>query len=92
MAKKGLGESWGENEIRHINILEMKTIKFGVLTYCKKSKMKHAIIMPDNTIAIAYINKKAGLKSSESNDIAKEIWPWCASSDLHTRATYNLGK
>ena len=64
MAKKGLGVSWGENEIRHINILEMKTIKFGVLTYCKRSKMKHAVIMPDNTTAIAYINKKAGLKSS----------------------------
>ena len=46
------GGRWDENEITHINVLELKVIQFGVLTYCK-----HIRIMSDNTTAMSYINK-----------------------------------
>ena len=39
--------------------------------------------MPHNTTVISYINKKDGLKSHEYNKIAKGIWIWCTSKDLH---------
>ena len=54
-----------------MNVLELKTIQFGVLTYCKDRNFKHIRIMSDNTAAISYTNKKGGLKSNESNKIAK---------------------
>ena len=48
--------------------------------------------MSDNTTAISCINKKGGLKSNECNKIAKEIWVWCASRDLHISEAHILGK
>ena len=48
--------------------------------------------MSDNTTAISYINKKGDLKSNECNKIAKEIWIWCTSRDLHKSAAHILGK
>ena len=49
---------WDENEITHINMLELKAIQFGELTYCKDKNFKHIRIMSDNTTAISYLNKK----------------------------------
>ena len=43
--------------------------------------------MSDNTTAISYI-KKGGLKSHQCNKIAKEIWIWCTSRDLHVSAAH----
>ena len=63
-----------KNEITHINVLELKAIQFGVLTYCKDKNFKHVRIMSGSTTAISYINKKRGLKSNESNKTVKEIW------------------
>ena len=75
-----------------MNVLELKTIQFGVLTYCKDRNFKHIRIMSENTAAISYINKKGGLKSNESNKIAKEIYIWCTSRDLHISAAHIPGK
>ena len=86
------GGRWNENEITHINVLELKGIQFVVLTYCKDKNFKHIRIMSDNTTAIPYINKKGDLKSNECNKIAKEIWIWCTSRDLHISAAHIPGK
>ena len=86
------GGRWDEDEITHINVLELKAIQFGVLIYCKDKNFKHIRIMSDNTTAISYINKKGGLKSNECNKIAKEIWIWCTSRDLHISAAHIPGK
>lgn len=86
------GGRWDENEKAHINVLELKAIQIGILTYCKNRIFKHARIMSDNTTAITYINKKGGLKSSECNKIAKEIWLWCSSRELHVSAAHIPGK
>ena len=86
------GGRWDEDEITHINVLELKAIQFGVLTYCTYKIFKHIRIMSDNTTAISYINKKGGLKSNECNKIAKKIWIWCAGRDLHISAAHIPGK
>ena len=77
------GGWWDEDEITHINVLELKAIQFGLLTYCTYKIFKHIRIMSDNTTAISYINKKGGLKSNECNKIAKEILIWCTGRHLH---------
>ena len=66
------GGRWDENEITHINVLQLKGIQFGVLTYYKDKNFKHIRIMSENTTVISHINKKGGLKSSECSKIAKE--------------------
>ena len=86
------GGRWDENEITHKNGLKLKAIQIGVLTYCKDKNFKHIRIMSDNTTAISYINKKGGLKSHKCNKIAKEIWIWCTSRDLHVSAAHIPGK
>ena len=73
-------------------MLELKAIKFGVLTYCKDKNFKRIRIMPDNTAAISYISRSGGLKSHNCNKIAKEIWIWCSSRDLHISAAHIPGK
>ena len=57
-SKTPSGGRWNENKITQINVLELKAIQFGVLTYCKDKNFKHLRTMSDNTTAIVYINKK----------------------------------
>ena len=52
------GGKWDENEITHMNVLELKAIQFGVLTYCKDKNFKHIRIMSGNTTDLSCINKK----------------------------------
>ena len=66
------GGRWDENEITHINVLQLKAIQFSVLTYCKEKNFKHIRIMSDRTTVIWYINKKGNLKSSSCRKIARE--------------------
>ena len=62
-----------ENEIIHVNVLDLKSIQSGVFTYCKDKNFKHIRIMSNNITATSSINKKGGLKSHECNNTAKEI-------------------
>ena len=90
--KTPTGGRWDEDEITHINLLELKTIQFGVLTYCKDKNFKHIRIMSDDTTTTLYINKKRGLESNECNKTAKEIWIWCTGRDLQISAAHIPGK
>ena len=66
------GGRWKAEEINHINVLELKAIFIGVLTYCKGKNYKHARVMSDNITAVSYVNNKGGIKSEFCNEIAKE--------------------
>ena len=80
-----------ENEIIHVNVLDLKSIRFGVFTYCKDKNFKHIRIMSNNTTATSSINKKCGLKSREFNNTAKEILIWCDSRGLLINAAHIPG-
>ena len=80
-----------ENEIIHVNVLDLKSIWFGVFTYCKDKNFKHIRIMSNNTTATSSINKKGGLKSHEFNNTAKEILIWCDSRGLLINAAHIPG-
>ena len=41
-----------------MNVLELKAIQFGVLTYCKDKNFKHIRIMSGNTTDLSCINRK----------------------------------
>ena len=86
------GGRWDENEITYINVLELKAIQIGVLSYCKDKNFKYIRIMSGNTTTISYISKKGGLKYHECNKIEKKILIWCTSRDLHISAAHISGK
>ena len=48
--------------------------------------------MCDNTTAVAYINKKGGIKSNPCNKIAIDIWQWCITHNLYITAVHIPGK
>ena len=51
-----IGGRWNDNEIEHINILELKVIYFALKTFLENKNSNHVQIYTDNTTAVAYIN------------------------------------
>ena len=63
-----------DDEIHHQrNVLELITIELALKVFLKDSNKKHVRIISDNTTAVTYINKQAGIKLRSSNEIAKWI-------------------
>ena len=56
----------------HINYLELLAIFHALRAFCKDSTDTHVQIKSDNTSAIACLNNMGGIKSSLSNDLAKQ--------------------
>ena len=73
---------WEDNEIQHIYVLELKAALFGIVAYCKNKSLKHARVMVDSTIAVAYVNNTGGTKSSQCNKLATENWLWAIHRNL----------
>jgi len=47
--------------------------------------------MCDNSTAVAYINKKGGIKSDLCDILAKDIWVWCYNKNIHISAAHIPG-
>ena len=69
---------WHKAEFQHINVLELKTIKIGIYTYCKNKDFLHVKVMGDNVTAISYVNDMGGggggIKSQTCNKILCKMW------------------
>ena len=88
---KPSGGFWHKNEIKHINVLELKAVFYGIKIYCENKTYKHVKVMCDNTTAVSYINHMGGQKSIECNKQAKEIWEWCISKNVWISAAHIPG-
>ncbi len=44
--------------------------------------------MTDNATAVAYINNMAGSRSSLCNDMAREVWEWCMTTNIWLTASH----
>lgn len=85
------GGRWSTPEqIFHINVLELKAIYFGLKTLWNGSS-EILRVFTDNTTALAYVNKKGGIRSQECNDVAKEIWAFCEENNLMITAQHIPG-
>eukprot|EP00794_Sanderia_malayensis_P014639 gene14639-16158_t len=85
------GGRWHEEDLDHINVLELKAIKFAILAFCRGKQFQHIRIMSDNTTAIAYINNMGGTKSKTCNILAQEIWQICISQNSWLSAAHIPG-
>ena len=85
---------WSDYESgMHINSLELLAIQLALFSFAISLKgKKHVRVMSDNATAIAYINKKGGVKSMVCNDIAKVIWGFCMENNFHISAAHIPGK
>ena len=66
---------WEEDEIRHINALELEAIYLGLQTFCREGNL-HVHVETDNTTALAYVRKMGGVRSPVCNEVAQRIWGW----------------
>ena len=80
---------WSEEEKdHHINYLELLAAWFGLKCFANELSNCDILLRIDNTTAIAYINKKGGVKFPTLAKIAKEIWQWCEDRNLWIFASY----
>ena len=75
----------------HINVLELKACKLGLMALAKDKTGVHIQILSDNTTTCSYINKFGG-KKSELNELARQIWLWCIDKKIHISAAHIPGK
>ena len=62
-------------------IKQIKTLRAG-------KSICEILLRVDNTTAMAYINRMGGIKFPKLNSLAREIWQWCESRNLHIFASY----
>lgn len=78
-----------EEQLLHINVLELKACEIGVKTFCKNISNVHVRLYTDNTTSCAYINNFGG-KVDSLNTIARNIWFWCIDRKIHLSACHVL--
>ena len=52
-----------EEQLLHINVLELKAVLMGLVTLCHQFQNSHILIHIDNTTAVSYINHMGGTHS-----------------------------
>ena len=69
------GEPWSKLETKeHINVMELKTVKFAILTFTKIFPQAKTIHLEmDNIATLSYI-AKMGATNNVLPELAKEIW------------------
>ena len=75
----------------HINVLELKTVLFGLRSLVKNLKLTHIKVLCDNSTAVACINKFGTSRSFECDSFAQEIWAWAGKANIWFSITHLPG-
>ena len=71
------GDQFSINEtLMHINVLELKTILFGLKSLCDHICESHINILFENTTAVHCINNMESCRSTGCNEITKSVCDW----------------
>jgi len=74
---KMTGGKWSkEDQLLHINILELKAASYAILAFTTEVKPKSLHIQMDNKVALTYLLKRGGTVNMKMNQISKEIWEY----------------
>ena len=76
---------------KHINVLELSAVLFGLKALCAKVHHLCVHVQIDNTTAVAYIKAMGGIHSEACNNVALEIWHWCKQRDIWLTASHIAG-
>ena len=83
MESQSIGGLSSTSEMKkHINVLELKAILFGLKTLAKGQTKVYIKVLTDNWTAVACINKFGTSISHECESVTKEIWQWASDSSI----------
>ena len=83
MESQSTGGLFSTSEMKkHINVLELKAILFGLKTLAKGQTKVYTKVLTDNWTAVACINKFGTSISHECESVTKEIWQWASDSSI----------
>ena len=88
------GSRWLAEEIaecEHINYLELKATKLGLLSPCEKEEHIHIHLLSDNVTTVTLINNMGGTHSTACSKVARDIWLWCIEKKIWPGATHIPG-
>jgi len=86
------GGHWTAEEARnHINYLELLAIYLALKSFSPIINGQHVKVMVDNMTALSDINHMGTSSSEKRNDLAKEIWLWCAQRNIWLTAVHIPG-
>jgi len=89
---KEFSGTWtGSDLLQHINYLELKAAYFAIQYFCQNARNEHVQLFLDNTTAIKYLDKMGG-RIPSLNNLAKEIWLWCAHRNIWLSVFHIPGK
>lgn len=93
VAKTGQGGTWSaEEQMYHINYLELKAALFALQCFRAAIVGKHVRLLLDNSTAVACINHMGTSHSVNCNQITYTIWDWCIKHDVWVSAAHIPGK
>ena len=75
----------------HINVLELKTVLFGLKSFFLDTNGVHIRVQCDNNMAVSYILNMGGVKSIECPSVTKDIWLWASIQNIHLSAEHLPG-
>lgn len=83
LGNQEIGGRWTDAETtNHINILELQAAFFALKAFCHTTSNTYVQLQIDNTTAVAYITNMGGSKSTQLNNLAKEMWTWCIDKNI----------
>lgn len=86
------GGRWPQKHVgKHINVLELSAVLFGLQALCRKVRQASIHVQIDNTTAVAYIQAMGGTHSVTCNKVALDIWHWCQQRDIWLTASHIAG-
>ena len=84
------GGHWAQEELDHINILELKAILLGLQSLCRDRTGSHVRLRSDNTTAVACIDR-CGSTRPNLHALTVNIFEWAASRDITLSAQHVQG-
>jgi hypothetical protein len=81
-----------EERQKHINLLEIRAIEFGLRSFVNQLKGKSVLIQTDNTTAMAHVNHMGGTRSEELSRAAEQLWCFALTNKMRLQATHIPGE
>ena len=81
-----------EEQMLHINLLEMKAVWLGLQSFQKIVTGHRVTVMCDNSTVVAYVSKQGGTHSRSMCELTSRLLKWTEDIDVHLEARYLPGQ
>lgn len=86
------GGQWTERESEeHINVLELRSVRFGIQACYHGEENVHIRIFSDNTATVSSVNHQGSVRSLSCDQEAQKIWKWAEKRNCWLSAAHVAG-